>query len=91
MDFEEGEAFAEIINAGRQQTHDPRARVRLAVGGGFILSDARPITIRQVLERAYPRLRRFTSWPYLTARRALRKDVEYQLPLAAQIVEQRGS
>jgi len=52
----------------------PRARIRLAVGRGFILSDGQPITVRQVLERAYPRLRRFTSWHYLAARRALRKS-----------------
>jgi hypothetical protein len=26
------------------------------------------------MERSYPRLRRFTSWHYLAARRALRKE-----------------
>ena len=49
-------------------------RVRLAARRGFIVSDGHPITIRQVLERAYPRLRRFVSWHYLAARRALRKE-----------------
>jgi hypothetical protein len=49
-------------------------RIRLAVRRGFIVSDGQPITIRQVLERAYPRQRRFTSWHYLAARRALRKE-----------------
>ena len=52
----------------------PGARIRLATHRCFILSDGGPITIRQVLERAYPRLRRFTSWHYLAARRALRKE-----------------
>jgi hypothetical protein len=41
---------------------------------GFIISGGQPILIRQVLERAYPRLKRFTSWHYLAARRALRKE-----------------
>jgi hypothetical protein len=52
----------------------PRSRVRLAVRRVFVLSDGQPITIWQVLERAYPRLQRFTSWHYLAARRALRKS-----------------
>jgi hypothetical protein len=37
-----------------------------------MLSNGHPITIRQVLQRGYPRLREFTSWHYLAARRALR-------------------
>jgi hypothetical protein len=49
-------------------------RIRIAVRRGFILSDGQPITIRQVLERAYPRLKRFTAWHYLAARRTLRKS-----------------
>ena len=52
----------------------PGARIRRAVRRGFIVSDGHPITIRQVLERAYPRLRHFVSWHYLAARRALRKE-----------------
>jgi len=51
----------------------PGARIRLAVRRCFI-THGQPITIRQVLERAYPRLRRFTSWHYLAARRALRQS-----------------
>jgi hypothetical protein len=47
-------------------------RIKLAVRREFILSNGHPITIRQVLQRGYPRLRRFTSWHYLAARRALR-------------------
>src|SRR5262245_26386053 len=50
----------------------PGARIRLAVRRCFIIG-GHLITIRQVLERAYPRLRRFTSWHYLAARRALRQ------------------
>jgi hypothetical protein len=49
-------------------------RIRLAVRRQFILSRGQPILIRQVLERAYPRLKRFTSWHYLAARRALRRE-----------------
>ena len=52
----------------------PGARIRLAAHRCFILSNGQPILIRQVLERAYPRLKRFTSWHYLAARRALRKQ-----------------
>jgi len=52
----------------------PFARIRLATHRCFILSDGQPIVIRQVLERAYPRLSRFTSWHYLAARRALRQE-----------------
>jgi hypothetical protein len=47
-------------------------RIKLAVRREFIISNGRPITIRQVLQRGYPRLRRFTAWHYLAARRALR-------------------
>jgi hypothetical protein len=47
-------------------------RIRLAVRRCFIAGNQQPITIRQVLQRSYPRLRRFTSWHYLAARRALR-------------------
>jgi hypothetical protein len=47
-------------------------RIKLAARREFIVSNSHPITIRQVLQRAYPRLRRFTSWHYLSARRALR-------------------
>jgi hypothetical protein len=53
----------------------PFARIRLAVARCFMVSDG-PITIRQVLERSYPRLRRFTAWHYLAARRALRLSAE---------------
>jgi hypothetical protein len=49
-------------------------RIRRAVRRGFILSDGAPIFVRDVLERAYPRLKRFTAWHYLAARRALRKE-----------------
>ena len=49
-------------------------RIRRAVRRGFILSDGAPILIRTVLERAYPRLKRFAAWHYLAARRALRQE-----------------
>lgn len=49
-------------------------RIRRAVRRGFILSDGAPILTRTVLERAYPRLKRFTAWHYLAARRALRQE-----------------
>ena len=49
-------------------------RIRVAVRRCFILSNGEPILTREVLERAYPRLRRFTSWHYLAARRALRRS-----------------
>jgi hypothetical protein len=37
-------------------------RVKQAVRREFILSNGRPITARQVLARAYPRLKRFIPW-----------------------------
>jgi hypothetical protein len=49
-------------------------RIRRAVRRGFIVSGGKPIVIRQVLLRAYPRLKRFTSWHYLAVRRTLRKE-----------------
>jgi hypothetical protein len=62
-------AYLSLIASG------PRlGRIKLAVRRKFILSDGHPITIRQVLQRGYPRLRRFTAWHYLAARRALRKE-----------------
>jgi len=36
-------------------------RIRRAVRRGFILSGGAPILVRHVLERAYPRLKRFTA------------------------------
>ena len=49
-------------------------RVKRAVRRQFILSNGKPILTRSVLERAYPRLSRFTDWHYLAARRALRQE-----------------
>src|SRR5262245_20888662 len=49
----------------------PNARIRTAVRRAFILSNGKPITARQVLERAYPRLRRFKDYHRWSARRAL--------------------
>ena len=51
----------------------PGARIRLAVRRCFIVH-GQLITIGQVLRRSYPRLRHYTSWHYLAARRALRHD-----------------
>ena len=51
-------------------------RIRRAVKREFILSRGEPILTRSVLERSYPRLRRFTWWHYLAARRALRQEAE---------------
>src|SRR5262249_935983 len=49
----------------------PNARVRVAVRRAFILSNGQPITGRMVLERAFPRLKRFKHWHRWSARRAL--------------------
>ena len=49
-------------------------RVKRAVQREFILSNGEPILTRSVLQRAYPRLTRFTGWHYLAARRALRQE-----------------
>jgi hypothetical protein len=49
-------------------------RIKRAVRRQFILSRGEPILTRSVLERAYPRLSRFTDWHYLAARRALRQE-----------------
>src|SRR6478752_1956531 len=54
-------------------------RIRRAAKREFILSDGQPITIPQVLRRAYCRLRRFTWWHYLAARRALRSEGAIQI------------
>ena len=51
-------------------------RIKRAVKREFILSSNQPILTRGVLERAYPRLSRFTDWHYLAARRALRQEAE---------------
>ena len=49
-------------------------RIKRAELRQFILNDGKPILTRSVLERAYPRLSRFTWWHYLAARRALRQE-----------------
>ena len=51
----------------------PGCRIRRAISREFILSDDAPILVRNVLDRAYPRLRTFKSWHYDAARKALRK------------------
>ena len=48
-------------------------RVRVAVRRAFIASNGRPILVREVLERCYPRLKRFRSRQYDLARMALRR------------------
>jgi len=76
----------QMLGQRQPHTRSPRARpvvvasksrvgrIRRAVKREFILSDGRPILSRQVLERAYCRLRRFTTWHYLAVRRALRSE-----------------
>ena len=46
-------------------------RIKLAARREFIVSNQRPITARQVLARAYPRLKHFIPWHYQSPRRAL--------------------
>jgi hypothetical protein len=48
-------------------------RIILAARREFIVKGDL-IRTRDVLERAYPRLKKFTAWHYLAARRALRKE-----------------
>jgi len=50
----------------------PGARIRRAVSRCFVAADGQPILVRQVLERAYPRQKRFSTWHYWSAYRALR-------------------
>jgi hypothetical protein len=51
----------------------PNARIRRAVRREFI-TRGQLVTVRQVLERAFPRLSHFRSWHYHSARRALRQS-----------------
>jgi hypothetical protein len=48
-------------------------RVRVAVRRCFIASNGQPILVRDVLERCYPRVKRFRSRQYDLARQALRR------------------
>ena len=48
-------------------------RVRRAALRAFIAADGGTVMVSDVLRRAYPRSRRFTSWQYHGARLALRK------------------
>jgi len=48
-------------------------RVRVAVRRCLILSDDRPILVRDVLQRCYPRVRKYRSRQYELARAALRR------------------
>ena len=48
-------------------------KVRVAVRRCFIVSDGQPILVRDVLERCYPRVKRFRSRQYDLARQALRR------------------
>jgi hypothetical protein len=51
-------------------------RVRVAVRRCFILADDKPILARDVLLRAFPRLKRFEYWQHWSVRRALLRDAE---------------
>src|SRR5262245_46815930 len=51
-------------------------RIQLAVRRCFIVSGGQPITARAVLERAFPRLRRFTYFHRRSVWRALRMSAE---------------
>ena len=51
-------------------------RIRVAVRRTFILSDGEPICVGDVLQRAYPRLKRFQDWHRWSVRRALLHDAE---------------
>ena len=58
------------------RTNPPRiasrmGRIRVAARRCFIVSQGAPILARDVLERAYPRLRQFKHWHRWSARRAL--------------------
>lgn len=46
-------------------------RIRRCVKRAFIVSNGELITVRDVLARAYPRLRRFNDWHRWSCRRAL--------------------
>ena len=48
-------------------------KVRVAVRRCFIVSGGQPILVRDVLERCYPRAKRFRSRQYDLARQALRR------------------
>src|SRR5262245_17828350 len=71
--------FASLARNGSTRAHmaviasrkRPNARIRTAVRRAFILSDGQSITGRMVLERAFPRLKRFKHWHRWSARRAL--------------------
>ena len=66
-----GREWLRLIASGKRF-----GRIKRAVQRCFILSDGQPILTRNVLERAYPKLRHFTDWHYLAARRALRHHAE---------------
>jgi hypothetical protein len=51
-------------------------RIKLAVLRCFIVSEGQPITARAVLERAFPRLKRFTGFHRRSAWRALLMSAE---------------
>jgi hypothetical protein len=46
-------------------------RIRRQVLRAFIANNGQPITVRDVLVRAYPKLRRFNDWHRWSCRRAL--------------------
>jgi hypothetical protein len=60
-------------NFARHHCIEQRTLSAIQVWECNVIADGRPITVRQVLERSYPRLKRFRSWHYHGARRALRK------------------
>jgi hypothetical protein len=47
------------------------SRIRRQVLRAFIASNGQPITVREVLVRAYPKLKRFNDWHRWSCRRAL--------------------
>src|SRR5262249_51985438 len=49
-------------------------RIKRAVRREFLLSNGQPIVARQILERAFPRVRSFLDWHRWSVRRALLQE-----------------
>src|SRR5262245_1128997 len=63
---------AHLLRIASQRT----GRVQIAVKRAFIAANNAPITVGDVLPRAFPRLRRYLHWHRWSVRRALLREAE---------------
>jgi hypothetical protein len=72
----DGRAQSRHVTSRPPRIASRMGRIRVAVRRAFIVSNGAPILARDVLVRAYPRVKQFQYWHRWSARRALLQVAE---------------